>query len=151
MLALIYVIHGDLERVRLPTKLAPARADGLWQHTCFEAFVRSANSAGYWEFNFSPSRQWAAYRFSGYREGMTPEAAVASPRIEMQADHSKFRLAVGLDLSDISEIAASDDWQVALSAVVEDASGDKSYWASAHPPGRPDFHHPDSFALHLPA
>ena len=58
---------------------------------------------------------------------------------------------VGLDLSDISEIAASDDWQVALSAVVEDASGDKSYWASAHPPGRPDFHHPDSFALHLPA
>ena len=26
-----------------------------------------------------------------------------------------------------------------------------SYWALAHPPGKPDFHHPDCFALELPA
>jgi hypothetical protein len=31
--------------------------------------------------------------------------------------------------------------------VIEDTSGHKSYWALAHPPGKADFHHSDSFAL----
>jgi hypothetical protein len=39
--------------------------------------------------------------------------------------------------------------QLALSAVVEDEQGLLSYWALKHPPGRPDFHHPDAFALEL--
>jgi hypothetical protein len=34
-----------------------------------------------------------------------------------------------------------------LSALIEDQNGGKSYWALAHPPGKPDFHHADSFAL----
>jgi hypothetical protein len=38
-----------------------------------------------------------------------------------------------------------------LSAVIEETSGAKSYWALAHPPGRPDFHHADGFALMLDA
>lgn len=38
-----------------------------------------------------------------------------------------------------------------LSAVVEETDGTKSYWALRHPPGVPDFHHPDCFALELPA
>ena len=33
---------------------------------------------------------------------------------------------------------------------IEEASGRISYWALKHPPGRPDFHHPDGFALELP-
>jgi hypothetical protein len=31
--------------------------------------------------------------------------------------------------------------------VIEDQSGGVSYWALAHPPGKPDFHHADGFAL----
>ena len=37
-----------------------------------------------------------------------------------------------------------------LSAVIEEHGGAKSYWALAHPPGAPDFHHPDCFAAQLP-
>ena len=33
---------------------------------------------------------------------------------------------------------------------MKDVDGGISYWALAHPPGKPDFHHPDSFALTLP-
>ena len=33
---------------------------------------------------------------------------------------------------------------------IEDIDGGISYWALAHPAGKPDFHHPDSFALILP-
>ena len=43
------------------------------------------------------------------------------------------------------------DWQIGVSAVIEETDGPKSYWALAHPPGDPDFHHPDCFALEFPA
>jgi hypothetical protein len=33
--------------------------------------------------------------------------------------------------------------------VVEDEAGAFAYWALKHPPGKPDFHHPDAFALVL--
>ena len=40
---------------------------------------------------------------------------------------------------------------LAVSAVIEETDGTKSFWALRHPPGPPDFHHPDCFALTLPA
>jgi hypothetical protein len=40
-------------------------------------------------------------------------------------------------------------WHVGLAAVVEETNGCLSYWALTHPPGKPDFHHRDSFALAL--
>ena len=43
------------------------------------------------------------------------------------------------------------DAAIALSAVIEETDGTKSYWALRHPPGPPDFHHPDCFALRIPA
>jgi len=42
---------------------------------------------------------------------------------------------------------AQPDGPHGLSAVIEDISGGTSYWALAHPPGKPDFHHADGFAL----
>jgi len=41
--------------------------------------------------------------------------------------------------------------RIGLSAVIEETDGTKSYWALRHPPGKPDFHHPDCFALTLGA
>ena len=72
-LSLVYRVFGDLDRLELPEPAPMGRADGLWRHTCFEAFVRGPDS-DYLELNFAPSLQWAAYRFTGYREGMRPAA-----------------------------------------------------------------------------
>ena len=47
-------------------------------------------------------------------------------------------------------VEAEQDWRLGLSAVLEEKDGTKSYWALAHPPGAPDFHHPDCFAAQLP-
>src|SRR5258707_15535221 len=69
-LTLHYLVTGKIGDLRLPPATAPARADELWRHTCFEAFIRAPASGGYFELNFAPSTQWAAYRFSRYREGM---------------------------------------------------------------------------------
>ena len=39
--------------------------------------------------------------------------------------------------------------RIALSAVIEEGNGALSYWALRHPAGKPDFHHPDAFAMEL--
>jgi hypothetical protein len=144
-LALRYVVHGTLANLRLPAPAAAARADGLWQQTCFEAFLREPGKDAYREFNFAPSTQWAAYSFDAYRTGMR-EAPVDPPRIETLSNADGFELQATLNLGPRGDAPC----QFALSAVIQEADGRKSYWALAHPPGKADFHHPCSFAHELP-
>jgi hypothetical protein len=144
-LSLRYLLGGVRERLRFPEQTPPMRADDLWKHACFEAFVRGADSEAYYEFNFAPSTQWAAYRFDRYREGMSVADEVPPPTPEILSRPTVFELSVSVQLRQIP-----GPWRLALSAVVEETSGVKSYWALAHPPGKPDFHHPDGFVLELP-
>jgi len=146
-LLLRYVVTGKISDLRLPPVAAPARTDELWQHTCFEAFLHAPPGTGYYEFNFAPSTQWAAYRFTGYRTGMSVADKIGAPRIEVKSSSTRFELHAAVELPGSAGNAA---WNLALSAVIEELSGAKSYWALAHPPGKPDFHHSDCFALSLP-
>jgi len=143
-LRLTLLLSGDTGAITLPPPAAPARRDNLWQHTCFEAFIRYPDGT-YREFNFAPSSEWAAYSFTAYRAGMAP-LDVAPPSIQLRLRPGALRLDI--------EIAAPDlppQCHLNLAAVIEEKSGHKSYWALAHPPhGPPDFHHPDCFVLELP-
>ncbi len=118
------------------------RADKLWEHTCFELFVKPADQKEYSEFNFAPSTEWAAYRFVGYRAGVA-DLVIAPPVIERLTDGVRTTIDLGA--------LPGDDWRIGLSAVIEESDGTKSYWALAHPAGRPDFHDPACFALELAA
>ena len=145
-LLLSYVVTGTIGDLRLPPIAAAARTDALWRHTCFEAFVRPSPSDAYYEFNFAPSIQWAAYRFDRYRSGMRVAAEIDAPRTTVQAAPERYALQAALDLSRLPHDAA---WRLGLAAVIEETSGRKSYWALAHPPGKPDFHHSDCFAWEI--
>jgi hypothetical protein len=145
-LMLSYTVIGMVSDILLPPPLAGTRGDQLWQHTCFEAFVRVAPDAEYYEFNFAPSTQWAAYRFSGYRSGRRVADEIDAPRIEMQSVPGSCTLRASLNLGSLPALARQASWQIGLSAVIEDMTGGLSYWALAHPPGKPDFHHADCFA-----
>jgi hypothetical protein len=148
-LTLRYLVSGDIPRIRLPAEVDPARTDELWKHTVFEAFLRPPEGAGYLEFNFSPSTQWAAYRFTGYRAGMKP-ADVITPLIGASASPTLLRIDVALNLGRPLDVPPGL-WRMALTAIIEEADGAKSYWSLAHPQGKPDFHHADNFALDVPA
>jgi hypothetical protein len=148
-LVLRYTVTGKVKDLRLPQVTDPKRADDLWRHTCFEAFVRPAHGAAYCEFNFAPSAQWAAYAFSGYRSGMTVATEVDAPFIDVQSRHDVYTLQASLDLERLAALPKDAAWQLGLSAVIEEANGTISYWALAHPTGKPDFHHSDCFALEL--
>src|SRR5689334_4009936 len=67
-----FVASGTIADLLLPEGTLPSRTDGLWQHTCFEAFVQPPGGQAYNEYNFATSFAWAAYRFDGYRVGMRP-------------------------------------------------------------------------------
>lgn len=149
-LILRYVVTGEIGTLLLPPPMPPDRADELWRHTCFEAFVRAPAEAGYFEFNFSPSGQWAAYRFSAYRAGMAPINEAPPPEIEARLGGGSYQLAASLELEPALGLLAGLPWQLGLNAVIETRDGGKYHWALAHPPGEPDFHHRDCFALELP-
>jgi hypothetical protein len=144
ILLLHYFVTGKIGDLFLPSVTAPARTDELWRRTCFEVFVRAPGEA-YYEFNFAPSTQWAAYRFSGTRSAMRVASEISAPHVEVRSNGACFELQVSLELP--SDAAC----RLGLSAVIEETSGRLSYWALAHPPGKADFHHSDCFALELPA
>ncbi len=150
-LQLRYVLKGKLGDLSISEPTRSARADELWKHTCFEAFVRGPAGDAYYEFNFAPSTQWAAYAFSGYRSGMKVAEEFSAAAIAVASDDKRLELNVSLALDQLPKLPADDVWRLGLSAVIEEASGRKSYWALAHPPGKPDFHHSDCFVLTLPA
>ena len=142
-LRLRYRLTGSLDKVVIPLLRPTARADGLWQSTCFEAFVRPGDAAAYHEYNFASSTEWAAYRFDAYRQGM---AMLETPEPFIRVSRTPHTLEVTATIS-----RSDGKANLALSAVIEETGGTKSYWALAHPPGAPDFHHPDCFVLTLPA
>ncbi len=147
-LALTFSLTGDVVRFRIPTPQPSRRADGLWQHTCFEVFIRHEGEPGYYEFNFAPSGAWAAYAFSRYRDG-APLAQAVDPRIAVRRAEQQLELDALIRLECLPLAPLCARLQLALSAVIEDKQGVLSYWALTHPPGRPDFHHPDAFVLEL--
>lgn len=146
-----YFLHGEVRHVRLPRAgwSPPQRRDGLWRHTCFEAFLRAGDDRGYYEFNLSSSGDWAAYRFSGYRAGMEPAKEIGPPGRDPGFDPPRSTFAAVLELDRLAALPLHEAWQLGISAVIEERNGSLSYWALAHPPGAPDFHHPDCFAARL--
>ena len=147
-LALTFSLTGDVVRLRIPTPQPSRRADGLWQHTCFEVFIRHEGEPGYYEFNLAPSGAWAVYAFSRYRDG-APLAQAVDPRIAVRRAEQQLELDALIRLECLPLAPLCARLQLALSAVIEDKQGVLSYWALTHPPGRPDFHHPDAFVLEL--
>ncbi len=70
-------------------------------------------------------------------------------KIAVQRRAETLDLSAVLQLTDLPGIRPDVCLSLGLSAVIEDRSGALSYWALKHPPGKPDFHHADSFTLQI--
>ncbi len=148
-LSFCYLVSGDTDDIQLPAPKTPARTENLWKRTCFEAFVGVAGAKSYYEFNFSPSGAWAAYRFNAYRQGMAVAEAIGDPGIKFTEGRSVIRLSATVRLTELSLPGNALRLHVGLSSIIEDKTGAIAYWALAHPPGKPDFHQSDCFQLEL--
>jgi hypothetical protein len=147
--ALRYVVEGAVGDIVLPPGdgqlvIADSATEGLWQGTCFEAFLTEEGQPDYTEFNYAPDGRWACYQFDDYRSLLRPDELAPWEMVAERSDtHYALRVEPGIFPDTGSKLA--------LSAVIEELDGTNSYWALAHPPGKPDFHHPDCFALTLAA
>lgn len=148
-LAISYIVVGKLRDVLMPPITVSARSDELWRHTCFEAFISASVDAVYYELNFAPSTKWAAYRFSSYRRGISAAIEIGTPFIEVQSSADCYTLQATIELDRLWGLPRIGGLHLGLSAVIEEADHSMSYWALAHPPGKPDFHHPDCFVQGL--
>lgn len=147
-LHLRYQLCGDLTRIRIPEPQSPAAVDGLWEHTCFEAFITVEGEPGYREFNFAPSGQYATYGFNSYRlrsEWISGHA----PRISLSKSNGCYQLQTMIAAEDLPVNRAGKSFRLGLSAVIELQDGSLSYWALHHPSEHPDFHHRDGWSLSL--
>lgn len=147
-LQLVYTVSGNTTGLRIPPTTAPGSADGLWQHTCLEAFVATEGDVAYREFNFSPSGQWAIYSFASERVRAS-EGVEAGLRPSMQTTVNAGQLSLMTHLPWAALPQHATTLCIALCAVIEEANGYLSYWALQHPCERPDFHHPAGRALRL--
>jgi hypothetical protein len=136
---------GKPGEIRVPREAPRVHTDELWKTTCFELFIGRAGDS-YAELNLSPSGAFAAYHFDHYRTGMTP---IPLPAPEIIVQRGSERLSLTARFPEDS-LPWDYDGRIGISAVIEGVDGRKSYWALAHPPGKPDFHHHDCFALVLP-
>lgn len=119
-----------------------ARQDGLWQATCFEAFLQASGQKKYYEFNFSLTPAWNAYEFTAYREPQPPKATADFVLRAMSWDPAKKLLSVRLENN-----SGYGKFQAGLTAILQEKSGAKHYYAVAHKGAKPDFHLPESFIL----
>jgi hypothetical protein len=145
-LVLDYWLTGELDELLLPEPRAPGPADELWRHTCFEAFVGRQATSEYAEYNFSPSGEWAAYRFSAYRTDMRRDNQGIAPRFGIQTSADTLRLSVTVDIRWLT-LSPGGTVHLGVTAVIEDRRGGLSYWALRHSGEKPDFHRADSFVL----
>jgi hypothetical protein len=151
-LAVRYELAGDMRQILIPSvSPKPMPRDELWRRTCCELFLTDAtHDAGggervrpYREFNFSPSGDWAAYEFDGYRRGGRPLDTPA--RVVMRyVDGESLVLSVRTRVPPVNLRRAAD---VSFNAavIVETSDGGLQYWAVKHGEAEPDFHDHQGF------
>ena len=142
-------VRGDLSKVSIPAAAAATRRrDRLWEETCLELFLGTADSEEYWEINLSPSGDWNVYRFTRYREGMREETDITSLPFAVRRDPEALLLTAEIGIGTI--VPAGKDLAATVAVVIKTSDGGKSHWAPIHPASRPDFHRRDGFSLTFP-
>ncbi len=147
VLAVSFRVDGGLQDLRIPALGTPRMGSFLWRHTCFEAFIAAENDPAYYEFNFAPSGEWAAYAFRGYRDGEPLIGQPLAPRIAVRGGDAWLQLDASVPI--FRRLPSQGPLRLSLTAVIEAQDGALSYWALRHPPGAPDFHRRDGFALRI--
>jgi hypothetical protein len=149
ILSVRYEVRGNLSKVEIPAAAeAPRRVDRLWEETCFELFLGTADSGEYREVNLSPAGHWNVYRFTRYREGMREEPAFTSLPFAIRIGPDALELSMDLDVGTI--LPERVTLEAGVAAVVKTVNGGTNHWALTHPGPRPDFHRRDGFSLTLP-
>ena len=149
-LKLDYRLRAPRRALAMPPQTNPGRQDGLWRHSCCEAFIALPGETAYREFNFSPSGAWALYDFTDERVPLPlpeVEGQGGAPGVQCERRRHAWRLGARIPADLLPKRSSGAALLLGLAVVVEDRWGDLTYWALAHPCPKPDFHHPGGRVL----
>ena len=143
-----YCLQGNLSQVVIPKiNSLPSRQYCLWEHTCFEFFLKSQTTTEYWEFNLAPNQNWNVFHLSNYRENLTEETKIDTLPFEVSKQIEALKINLELDLNKI--VSWDLGLNIAIASVIETKDSGLSYWSLTHPEPEADFHHPDSFIINI--
>lgn len=149
-LQLTYRVNGEIQKIKSPPAAISGPVDGLWTHTCFEAFFAEPAELAYREFNFSPSTEWAHYRFTSERQRDPDATPLLPPVVSAPSIHgAHFSLTAAVACVPWPQNVAAP--RCAVTAVLELMDGSLSYWAAHHPAPLPDFHSREGWRVAQPA
>ncbi len=139
LLRMEFQLTGELSAIAIPFRAAqPKRRDKLWEATCFELFFTTAETSAYHEINLSPAGHWNLYRFEAYRQGMREES-IDCLRLGILPNSDSLMIRMEIDLTPLcieNKVLHVGPCAILLSQEEQTPS----YWATAHPGPRPDFH-----------
>ncbi|MBY0451911.1 MAG: hypothetical protein K2P92_02675 [Bdellovibrionaceae bacterium] len=137
----------------LPEKENAGRIIGLWESTCFEAFIQPAPEnqpqfvqnltapVRYYETNFSTAKSWNVFGFTDYRTPTTPTELVEAKILSYDVQSNQMKIVLQVDGADWRKVSIS------LCAVIVTRSYGKSYWSFKHADDKANFHHFESFII----
>jgi len=140
-----FALTGDLNQIVIPfPSNSPVRIYDLWEHTCFEMFLKRKDVPSYIEFNFAPSGDWNCFYISSYRvndgeytpiKKQTIDVSLTEERLVLKSDVT-LKLLPNFSLKDFE----SKKIEIGLSSVIEDKNNELNYYALIHKRTKPDFH-----------
>ena len=140
-----YALSGELNQLIIPTpSISPVRIYDLWEHTCFEAFLKRKDSPSYIEFNFAPSGDWNCFYISSYRVNDGEYSPIKKQTIDVSLTADRLVLKSDITLSLLPNLSLKDfeskKIEIGLSSVIEDKNKELNYYALIHKRTKPDFH-----------
>lgn len=114
---------------------------GLWQQTCFEAFIQPAGQKKYFEINLTPNKSWNVFYFDDYRMPQPPRELPGAEPMSINVGASELRALIRLPGEDLQKI------NISLCAVIFLKEAGVTYWSAKHADAKPNFHHFGSFII----
>ena len=141
-----FVLTGAIDQLKIPSiSDTPQRRVGLWETTCFELFLGSTGQENYWEINLSSSRDWNVFRLDRYRENLREEPKIERLPFRVERQGDRLTLDVPLDIQTLG--LCRDTIELSVTGVLEETTGNISYWAVVHAGKTADFHLRKSFVI----
>ncbi len=141
-----FVVVGAIDRLKIPpVSDTPQRRVGLWEMTCFELFLGFSGQEDYWEINLSPSGDWNVFRLDRYRENLREEPMIETLPFRIERRRDRMTIDVTFDIQTLG--LCRDTIELSATSVLEEKTGDISYWAVAHAGTTADFHLRKSFVI----
>jgi|GEM_PF-319639 len=153
-----FQLEGDLTSLDVPlSQVSKSRSqkDELWKATCFEIFLSRPGDLSYFEFNFSPTGDFAVYTFDDYRSDMQPLKQLVQPKFKFERGSDFYRItgAIGDAHDDprFKLLLAEPKLEASMTAVIKPlpGQGETTFWALSHAGKKADFHLRSSFGLSL--